>query len=470
MKKFLFVWIFLVSMVTQAQSDSAKMQINLSDSTGFGTPDGGLISKEIGPDGGQIVSEDGRVELIFPVGALDENTIISIQPTTNLAPNGVGKSYWFEPSGIQFQKPVQISFRYTDEEEKICPPDWMSLGVQDHKGRWTFIDYESFDSVSKTLKGFIHHFSAVSNVNDVQIVPEPRMIRVNQVSYIALIDRARMSPDGILYGDTSYSMAQFAVNNPVLWYANGVLHGNAQIGRISAIEFPNGSDRSTKWMVATYKPPPVMSLTLLEINPVTIYTEIYRRTRKGKVLRKRLYAFIGVYDEYDVRVNALVDNTNQGAFTQKWTDESTFKIRVGSYFGQSSVSIRDTSNSVFKLEKENFTNNHCSFVYENSATCIGPVHVKGISGSGISGGSADTYVTAMVDFIKVPWDFPRLRITCRGLSVPSPPYLGIPAFPHKIKFQLKPGTTTEEYSDAAAILPGAKITITIKQVTDPPQP
>src|SRR4030095_591520 len=108
MKMFLFLWIFLVSMVAQAQSDSVKMQIaKLSDSTGFGTPDGKLISKEIGADGGQIASEDGRVELIFPPGSLAKNTIISIQPRTNLAPNGVGKSYWFEPSGIQFQKPVQ---------------------------------------------------------------------------------------------------------------------------------------------------------------------------------------------------------------------------------------------------------------------------------------------------------------------------------------------------------------------------
>ena len=73
------------------------MQTKLSDSTGFGTPEGKLISKEIGVDGGQIVSEDGRVELIFPAGALAKNTIISIQPRTNPAPNGVGRSYWFEP-------------------------------------------------------------------------------------------------------------------------------------------------------------------------------------------------------------------------------------------------------------------------------------------------------------------------------------------------------------------------------------
>ena len=208
MKVFLFLWIFLVSLIAQAQSDSAKKQIKLSDSTGFGTPDGKLISKEIGADGGQIVSEDGRVELIFPAGALAKNTIISIQPRTNPAPNGVGKSYWFEPSGIQFQKPVQINFRYTDEEAAICPPDWKSLGIQDHKGKWTFIDYESFDSVSKTLKGFIHHFSGVSNIDDIRIVPDKQILRVNEETIITVIDMARIATErGTLYDDTRYSTA-----------------------------------------------------------------------------------------------------------------------------------------------------------------------------------------------------------------------------------------------------------------------
>lgn len=462
---FLFLWIFLVSMLTQAQSDSVKTQIKLSDSTGFGTPDGTLISKEIGADGGQIASEDGRVELIFPVGALAKNTLISIQPRTNLSPNGVGKSYWFEPSGIQFQKPVQIKVRYSDDEADICPPDWMSLGIQDHRGIWTFIDYESFDSVSKTLKGFIEHFSAVSNVNDVRIIPDKRIIRVNETTHMALIDIARISPDGIPYGDTSYSFAPIAVNNTLLWYANGVLHGNAQTGKISGIEYE--SVRFTaKTIIGRYSAPRIMSLTLLENNPVTIWTEIYRKTRKGKVLRKRLSTHILVYDEYDVRVNAFVDNTNLGPFTQKWTDESTFKIIVGKSFGLSHISISDTSNKVYKLEKENFSNNDCQFVYQNSATCKGPIHVVGISGSGVSGGSADTYVTATVDFVRVPWELPKLRITCRGMSVPNMEIPPLPAFPHKIKFQLKPGTSTEQYSAAADFLPGGKITITIKQVTE----
>lgn len=162
--------VLFFSLGVHAQADTTKLQadtsgikfIEVSDSTGFGTPDGKLVSKEIGGAGGTIVSEDGKVELNFPADALATNTVISIQPATNLAPNGTGKSYQFEPSGIQFKKPVQIIFHYTDEEAETCPPDLMGLAMQDRTGKWSFFDYDDWDSASRTLKGFIHHFSVAN--------------------------------------------------------------------------------------------------------------------------------------------------------------------------------------------------------------------------------------------------------------------------------------------------------------------
>ncbi len=134
MKKILLLWIFLISLSTQAQTDSAQIKFTkLSDSTGFGTPEGKLMGNEIGHAGGKIISEDGRVELIFPPGALTASTSISIQPITNML-NKSGKAYQLEPSGIQFKKPVKIIFNYTDEEAETCPPDLKRFALQDHKG------------------------------------------------------------------------------------------------------------------------------------------------------------------------------------------------------------------------------------------------------------------------------------------------------------------------------------------------
>ena len=243
-----------------------------------------------------------------------------------------------------------------------------------------------------------------------------------------------------------------------------MLHGNDKTGRISENEVVFTSD--SKFIIASYKAPPIMTLELLENNPVEIWLELYRKTRKGKVLRKRLSTLILVIDEYDVKVTGIVDNTNAGPFTQKWTDECSFRITVGKALTLSKISLSDTTNNTFKLEKENYTNNRCTFLYQNSNTCKGLIHVVGMSGAGISAGSADPYVTATIDFVKVPWEFPKVQITCRGQSVPTLEPPPMPAYPRNIKFQLKPGTFSETYIGAARFVPDGKMTITIKQVTE----
>jgi hypothetical protein len=122
---------------TTLMADSIDVKIiALPDSTAIGTPDGKLVSKEIGPAGGKIISDDQRVELIFPEGALTAKKNISIQPIVNLIPNGNGKAYQFEPSGIRFIKPVEIIFHYTQEEEKICPVLLKFMAIQGANEKW----------------------------------------------------------------------------------------------------------------------------------------------------------------------------------------------------------------------------------------------------------------------------------------------------------------------------------------------
>src|SRR5688572_16569134 len=103
MKSILVSVILFVCLQLSAQSDTSQIQFNdLSDSTGFGAPNGKSVSSQIGTAGGKIVSDDGRVELIFHAGSLIGTTAISIQATTNLLDSAAGNAYRFEPSGIQF--------------------------------------------------------------------------------------------------------------------------------------------------------------------------------------------------------------------------------------------------------------------------------------------------------------------------------------------------------------------------------
>src|SRR5262249_19944527 len=102
-----FCLCFLYLNTAVAQQDNLTIKYLRMDSvTALGKPIGEEVSQEIGKDGGAIVSDDGRIELIIPEDALSKKKKIKIQSVTNLAANGSGNAYQMEPSGLQFQKPV----------------------------------------------------------------------------------------------------------------------------------------------------------------------------------------------------------------------------------------------------------------------------------------------------------------------------------------------------------------------------
>ena len=154
--------------------------VQLPDSTAVGAPDGKAVSKEIGGAGGTIISDDGRVELIFPAGALTEKKMISIQPVVNLIPNGNGKGYQFEPSGTQFIKPVKVIFHYSQKEDEICPATLHFMAIQDKRGKWEYMDYEECDSTTSLLKGHITHFSEMVDGNLMELSPAEKTLKVGE--------------------------------------------------------------------------------------------------------------------------------------------------------------------------------------------------------------------------------------------------------------------------------------------------
>jgi len=70
--------LLLVALSAKAQVDTLYFDVP-PDSTGFGSLQGKLVAHQIGPDGGIVVSDDGIVQLRFPVNAVSENTTITVQ-------------------------------------------------------------------------------------------------------------------------------------------------------------------------------------------------------------------------------------------------------------------------------------------------------------------------------------------------------------------------------------------------------
>lgn len=310
MKSIALIISLLIAVALYAQKDTLI----------FGKDDGQPNSKQIGPEGGKIISADGAVELIFPAGALATTTLITIQPTVNLAYNASGKSYRFGPSGMQFKKPVRLLFHYTDEENAVCPADAMAFASQDDNGKWTYFDYDDVDTIAKTITGSIHHFSGYSKMNKIMLRPHKTMLGVDTKTYIEVMDTSRIEQEGNYSGDFEY--AKVRKSDIIECYANGKKDGNEYFGKISSSSF-TVLGRDTNMVTIDYIAPHYMPAQ----NPVIIEVVIkYKSKKAGKQVRGRFKCQVEIYDVYRFKVIATAEvRLGMGNVV---IDSATFLLRV----------------------------------------------------------------------------------------------------------------------------------------------
>jgi hypothetical protein len=108
-------------------------------------------SASIGPSGGSIQSDDGRLTLKVPAGALASATTLSISPAANTAPNAIGSAYSLTPASIGFARPAQAILSYSNED--LAGTGAGALGIASQDGSsWFAILGGSVDPVTRTLR------------------------------------------------------------------------------------------------------------------------------------------------------------------------------------------------------------------------------------------------------------------------------------------------------------------------------
>lgn len=438
---------------TEAQSDSVEIKIvELPDSTAIGAPDGKLVSKEIDSSGGTIASDDRRVELIFPAGALTTPTTISIQPIVNLIPNGNGKGYRFEPSGLHFTKPVVILFHYTERDEEACPAWLHFMAVQDGAGKLQYMEYDDWDSAGKTLAGQITHFSAFLDGNEVELTPHTVDLKVRGTFTFSLNkvqapkDQSKTSNKTDDNEDNLPPLPTMPVGlegkESAVWYVNKIVGGNGLFG---SIKRQNANGIQGNYTAPNALPFPTYVTVKLEVN---VYipnkqTIKLKRSPKGQKflsggdnigpLYKKdnlatLTATVQLYDEFKVNVNMDFGKGED----MEWIDNSSFTLKVSDH-----VDISDIQNMMLKV----MLRGKCKPIYVNEATCIGMINVKGIQSSNLGPANVSGNGPTMVNISFQPAGGPMVPSfdfsSCpnakgRFASVPA-----VVAFPVRLSFQTK---------------------------------
>jgi hypothetical protein len=102
-----------------------------AEKTPVGIPIGQPEQQVIGTNGGTFTTADGRLSLEFPAGALNAATNITIQPVTNNCPGGSGNVLRITPHTVNFNKPVKLSFSYSDTDYISSMPAAVTIAYQD---------------------------------------------------------------------------------------------------------------------------------------------------------------------------------------------------------------------------------------------------------------------------------------------------------------------------------------------------
>jgi hypothetical protein len=114
----------------------------------------------IGPLGGEVTSADGRVKLIVPAGAVDENLRLTVDPHSGQnAPLGaLSGVYEIGPAGTQFNFPATVSFLYEPDSLSAAAPEDLRVATADN-GSWRNLDSPRLDSDESTVSGKTGHLS-----------------------------------------------------------------------------------------------------------------------------------------------------------------------------------------------------------------------------------------------------------------------------------------------------------------------
>ena len=219
--------------------------------TAVGSATGSASSATIGAAGGSLSAPDGRLALTIPAGALAADTVISIQPYTNLAHGRRGSAYRLTPEGQTFLKPVTLTFGYTDQDLQGTAVAALGAAFQTATGHWQWAGNPTVDTAARTVSIASTHFSVWSKVAGIQLLPASKTIRVKTSVALQVVGCYPLERDGLVYlgyqCDTDGETALLVLAPD--WSVNGRLGGGA-FGTVS------GSGLSANYTAPQFEPKP----------------------------------------------------------------------------------------------------------------------------------------------------------------------------------------------------------------------
>ena len=167
------------------------------ETTPPGTPVGMAEQVVVGPEGGIVTTADDRLQLVFPAGAVQTATTVTIQPITNNCPGATGNAYRITPH-INFAKPVTLGFSYGDSDYVASFPAALTIAYQDDQGRWQAAPNMVKDTANKKVWVTTDHFSDWSLYKAIELIPYSTVVEPGQSVALHLLQLNEFKNDSLL--------------------------------------------------------------------------------------------------------------------------------------------------------------------------------------------------------------------------------------------------------------------------------
>ncbi|HVW59300.1 MAG TPA: hypothetical protein VHC48_04670, partial [Puia sp.] len=132
------------------QIDPASGSADTGAITGTGAPLGDAVTKTIGTEGGSLVSDDQRLTVYIPAGAVTQAQSVSLQRITNQAPNGMGDAYRIKPA-TAVQKPFKLCWKFNKNILNGARPNTVAVAYQDTQSTWHASKQTNVDEQDSTI-------------------------------------------------------------------------------------------------------------------------------------------------------------------------------------------------------------------------------------------------------------------------------------------------------------------------------
>ncbi len=147
-----------------------------------GTSLGAARTAQIGPAGGELRSEDGRLAVSVPAGALSSTVTVGVEPISNRAPLGLGRGYRLTPEGVNFAKPVKLTFSYDNAMLTGSAAEFLWITSQKPDGTWEGHLNSELDAATRTVSTETSHFSdwVIGKMIDLALTPSSARVKTGQ--------------------------------------------------------------------------------------------------------------------------------------------------------------------------------------------------------------------------------------------------------------------------------------------------